>query len=112
MVIDPYGAELQRRRQAFDAAYVPGENGSSQAVLHVIGQVQCFRLTVEFLQGDHGAEDFILDNLLILLHICEDGRLEVVAFFETVRDAAARENFRALRFCPLHKATYAFALDF
>ncbi|MNT41007.1 hypothetical protein D3C72_1773540 [compost metagenome] len=67
MGVDPGAAVLQARGHLHGLVQVLGPDGGGQAVFRIVGPVHRLGQFVETGDGDHRAEDFALDDFVLLL---------------------------------------------
>src|SRR5207302_2630842 len=92
-VIDPHDSSAKRFDNAKGFVNVPGPHSRGEAVRSVVGDANGFAFTVEGNHGSHGAEDFLASDARGVLHIIENGRLDVVAFAKLLGTAATNCDF-------------------
>lgn len=111
MIVDPNSTKFQRGREAHGTSDILGEDRGSESVLDIVRQMNRCGFFIKFLNCDDGSEDFVLHDFPILLNVCNDGGLKVVAARESLGNAAACQDLCALCLGTIHKARNAFALN-
>src|SRR5436189_258497 len=111
MIVDPNGAKLKLGRKTHGAPNIFSKNRGSQSIEHIIPFGQRVRLIVKFLDCDDRAENFILNDLPVLLNTRYYSRLIVIALIKSAGDAATSEDPRSLRFGTIYKTRDALTLD-
>src|ERR1700749_2525555 len=71
--VDPHGTEVETLGHAHGAPVVPGPDAGGEAVLDAVGPGDRLVLVGEALDGDDGAEDLVLDHLVVLGEAGDDG---------------------------------------
>src|SRR6478735_10142227 len=77
--VDPHGTEVQVTAQPHGSAVVGGPDTGRQGVVHVVGHGYCLFFGAELLDGNDGAEGFLLHHVVRLLGTGDDGGFEEVA---------------------------------
>ena len=85
--VDPHDTKVQVFRHAHARAVVGRPHRTGEPVFHIVGHLQGLGFGVEHLNGDDGAEDFVLDNLVILLQPGDDRWRHEVALVTNARSA-------------------------
>lgn len=94
--VDPDHAGCDGVCDAVAALEVGGPDVGGQTELGGVGEFHGLGLVVEGGDGDHGAEDLLLEDTGVALDVREDGRLEIVAVREvrgTLTPATRRPSF-------------------
>lgn len=90
--VDPHHAGLDGVGDAVAALEIRGPDVGGQAELGGVGEFDGLGLVVEGGDGDDRAEDLLLEDPGVALHVGEDRGLEVVAVREVVGTGAARDQ--------------------
>ncbi|CAB4346239.1 unannotated protein [freshwater metagenome] len=80
----------------------------SEPVLDAVCPSQRFRFIAELLDGDNRTEDLVLDHLVVLLEVCNNGRLEPEA--AAILRCLAAGSDAGVRRCAFDEATDAIKL--
>src|SRR5829696_8932657 len=75
VAVDPDAAEVEPPRHPHRAPVVLGPDARGEPVRHAVRPLDRLVLVVEALHGDDGAEDLVLDHLVVLAQAVDDGRL-------------------------------------
>ena len=87
--VDPHAAEVEALGHPHRPADVLRPHARRQPVLHAVGPAHGLVLVAEALHGDDRAEDLVLDHLVVLAQVGDDGRLVEVARSSPWRDPPA-----------------------
>lgn len=71
--VDPNHTRLNLPRHTMSLDNIPRENRRSQAVRRIIRQLQRVLLRLKLHQHHKRPENFFLENLHLLIHVCENG---------------------------------------
>src|SRR5215217_2717647 len=111
MIVDPNGAKLKLGRKTHGASNIFGKNRGSQSIEHIIPFGKRVRLIVKFLDCDDWAENFILNDLPVLLNARYYSGLIIIALIKPTGDAAPGQDLRSLRFRTIYKTCDALTLN-